>query len=242
MRRFLCALAFLTRVPVRLQFDARDVGRATVCFPMIGALLGLLAVGVRVVCGDALPPFVVAFLTLGALALATGALHLDGLADMADGFGGGRRREDVLRIMRDHVIGAYGACALVFVIGLKAACLAALADDGVIVLAAILGRWASVPVGMFVPYARREAGGLGAAITDFVGFGEVLGATLFAAGAAFWLCGADGAIMFGAVIAMTAAQAWWCVRKIGGVTGDTMGANTEACEALVYVVGLACAG
>lgn len=242
IRRFVCALAFLTRTPLpsRLVFDARDVGRATLMFPAIGGLFGGIAITGRHLLTGALPAPVVALLIVASCALATGALHLDGLADMADGFGGGRTRDDVLRIMRDHVIGAYGACALVFVIGLKVAALTALLDrhaDGALLLAPVLARWSSVPVGWLTPYARAQ-GGLGQAITDHVGMIEVAGATALAGGAAL-IVGWPATPCWLAVAAISAAQAWWCVRKIGGVTGDTLGANVEVCEAATYVLALA---
>ncbi len=207
-------------------------------FPLVGGLLGCIAIGERHLLGGVLPPSVVAFVILGSMALATGALHLDGLADMADGFGGGRTREDVLRIMRDHVIGAYGACALLFVVGLKVAALAELipgACDRALLVAPMLSRWGAVPVGFLVPYAHRE-GGLGSAVTDHVGLREVLGASVTAGVAAIALLGWCGAIMWGAVALMSALQAMWCVRKIGGVTGDTTGANIEVCETLVFTL------
>jgi adenosylcobinamide-GDP ribazoletransferase len=241
IRRFACALAFLTRAPLpsRLVFDARDVGRATLMFPAIGGLFGGIAIGLHHLLAGALPSPVTALLIVAACALASGALHLDGLADMADGFGGGRTRDDVLRIMRDHVIGAYGGCALVLVIGLKVAAIAALLDrraDAALLLAPVLARWASVPVGWLAPYARPQ-GGLGQAITDHVGPAEVAGATALAGGAVL-VAGWPGAPCWLAVAALSAAQAWWCVRKIGGVTGDTLGANVEVCEAAVYVLAL----
>jgi cobalamin synthase len=109
-----------------------------------------------------LPSLVVAVLIVAVNERLTGALHLDGLADMADGFGGGHTREDVLRIMRDHVIGSYGAVALILLVLLKVAALSTLInDDGdatYLILAPVLGRWASTPLGHFLPYARRRIG------------------------------------------------------------------------------------
>lgn len=245
MRRLLAGISFLSRVPVpgAATFDAADVGRATLAFPLVGALLAGLLVVVRYAVYPALPPTVAAFLLLAVSALLTGALHLDGLADMADGFGGGRTKEDVLRIMRDHVIGAYGGVALLLLVGLKASALAALLErghaDAALLASMVLGRWASVPMGRFLPYARRT-GGLGTAMTDHVGWTEVVGASLLA----FGLClGVLGPVRGGAAVALVACvsllQGAWCVRKIGGITGDTLGANTEVCEALVLVLLLA---
>lgn len=236
MRRFVCAVAFLTRAPLpsTLAFDAADVGRSMMFFPLVGALLGCIAVAERHVLAGVLPSSVLAVLILGSIALATGALHLDGLADMADGFGGGRTREDVLRIMRDHVIGAYGACALVFVVGVQVSALAALLPgncEHVLLVAPMLSRWGGVPIAMLVPYARG-----GSAAMRYVGAREVVGATLIAGVGAVALLGWQGVAMWGAVMVMTALQARWCVRKIGGITGDTTGANIVACETLVYVL------
>jgi cobalamin 5'-phosphate synthase/cobalamin synthase len=241
MRRLFAGIAFLSRIPVpgAATFDAADVGRATLTFPLVGALLGSLLLLTRHVLYPALPPLVAAFLLLAVGALLTGALHLDGLADMADGFGGGHTKEDVLRIMRDHLIGAYGAVALLLAVGVKASALAALLERGqadiALVVAPTLGRWASVSSGRFLPYARRS-GGLGVAITDHVGWTEFVGATLLALGLVLGLLGWRGGVVFAGVLAVTALQGAWCLRRIGGITGDTMGANTEVCEVLVFVV------
>jgi cobalamin synthase len=159
---------------------------------------------------------------------------------MADGFGGGRTREDVLRIMRDHVIGAYGGVALILVILAKVAAISALVETGradvYLLVAPALARWATVPTARLLPYARRE-GGAGAAVTEHVGWTEVAGATAIAA-AVSALAGWRGAACAGAVVVASALNARVCMRRIGGVTGDTLGANTEVCETIVLVVGV----
>lgn len=242
MKRFFAAVAFLTRAPLPAgwHFDAADVGRSTMLFPIVGALLGAANAAALFALSPGLPPLVTAVLLVAVGAWLTGALHLDGLADMADGFGGGRTREDVLRIMRDHVIGAYGATALVLLIFLKAAALAVLIERDMaapyLILAPALGRWATVPLGHFMPYARREGGGLGAAVTDHVGRTELAGATVLALALTVFTAGWHGALCWLAVVAVSFYNARLCERKIGGVTGDTLGANTEACEAVVFVV------
>jgi cobalamin synthase len=90
-----------------------------------------------------------------------------------------------------------------------------------------------------LPYAR--AAGTGKALFDHVGAVEVIAATLMAAGGAWWLGGLRAVVCGLAVIGASAVGALVCARRIGGITGDTLGANTEICEALVYVVWLACA-
>jgi cobalamin synthase len=151
----------------------------------------------------------------------------------------------VLRIMRDHAIGAYGAVALILLVAVKAAALAALIGAGhaerTLVVAAALGRWGAVPLGRFLPYARRGEGtdaprGLGTSLTDFVGPVELVGSTLLAVAVALGVAGVRGAIYLGGAATMTWVIGQLCNERIGGVTGDVMGANTELCEALLYVL------
>jgi cobalamin 5'-phosphate synthase/cobalamin synthase len=244
MRRFWAALSFLTRFPVPrgLVFQAEDVGRAVLLFPVVGALLGLLLAGLAMLLLPFFPAPLVALLLLVASALATGALHLDAVADMADGFGGGRTRDDVLRIMRDHVIGAYGAVCLFLVLGLKLVSLSYLLARGeffgYLVVCPAVGRWASAPLSFFLPYARRE-GGLGAALTSFVGPREVLGSSLCTALIAALFLGWRGAWVLLLAGLIAASLGRWCQRRIQGITGDTLGATTEVCETLGLVLGVA---
>jgi cobalamin 5'-phosphate synthase/cobalamin synthase len=264
MKLLMAATAFLTRAPLpaRWNFDAQDIGRSTVFFPLVGAGLGACAAAMlwllqsfslvalsRGNTSRGLTPLVVAVILVAFMAWATGALHLDGLADMADGFGGGYTRADVLRIMRDHVIGAYGGVTLVLVLSLKIAAIAALIERGhalvPLILAPALARWASVPLGFFLPYARRDEaavhkveGGMGLAITDYVRVFEVAGATLIAAILTFALAGFSGFALWIAPLIVSVLNARFCLRRIGGITGDTMGANSEIVEACVLMLAL----
>src|SRR5258708_834343 len=258
MKRLFAAVAFLTLATMtsRWEFAAVDVGRATLLFPLVGAALGVInllivyvftlriSVGPHFTVGSPwLPAPVIAVLLVAISAWMTGAMHLDGLADMADGFGGGRDREDVLRIMRDHAIGTYGTVALILLVLIKVTTLSSLIEHGAagpyLIIAPVLGRWASVPLGRFLPYARRKEGGLGAAITEHVGWFELIGASLLAGICKFYLASWRGAACWLAVIVVTALNASMCVRRIGGVTGDTLGANIEVCEAVILLVAVA---
>jgi cobalamin 5'-phosphate synthase/cobalamin synthase len=235
----LAGIAFLTRVPVPAQppFDAADLGKAAMLFPLVGALLGAAQAAAVWLLAPHLPAIVVAALAMVAGVLLTGALHLDGLGDSADGFGGGKTREDALRIMRDHAVGAFGVVAIALTLAVKLAALSALIARGealfALVLAAALGRWTAVPLARFWPYARREESGVGEALTRHVGPAELLGATLLAAALAWWL---HGLVALAAVAALTLASGVACARKLGGVTGDTMGATCELAEALALVL------
>lgn len=241
----LAAIAFLTRLPVgrRWTFGPAQVARAARCFPLVGALLGGLSLAALWVFTRAFPPLVTAILLAGMAALLTGAMHLDGLADTADGFGGGSTREDVLRIMRDHVIGSYGAVAVVLVLALKISTVAALIERhravAGLLLAPVLGRWSAALLGATQPYARpTDADGRTTAggPVKMIGRTEWIVATVTAVAIAIAVDRWRGA---GAVLLVAAADgcwAWYCRRRIGGVTGDTLGTAIEISECLVLLL------
>lgn len=241
MRSLRCAIAFLTRIPVGdAAFDGRDVGRATAWFPLVGLLVGMVQWAVIVALGSAAPPLLAATLAAIAMALTTGAFHLDALADMADGFGGGRDRDHVLRIMRDHVIGAYGGTALVLALVLRVIAVATLAtaSGGAqwVLAAPALAKWSTAALGRLLPYARRE-GGLGSAITDHVGARQLLGASVLCLGIAWVLLGPGAVPALVTLLLVTALMGRLCRRRIGGVTGDTLGATAELGELALLVLG-----
>jgi adenosylcobinamide-GDP ribazoletransferase len=238
------ALAFLTRIPVRnATCTPEAIGRSSALFPLVGALVGAAEVLVLWACRRVMPPPLTATLIVLTGIVLTGALHLDGLADMADGFGGGRTRDDVLRIMRDHRIGAYGAIALIMTLLLQTSAIASLVERDVaapfLVVAPAASRWAMVLLGRRLPYARPDAG-LGRALTDHVRDRDVWASTavvLAITGA--MLARASGIISLALTLAVTIAVGFICARRIGGVTGDTLGANAMVCEAIVLVAAVA---
>jgi cobalamin 5'-phosphate synthase/cobalamin synthase len=246
LRRLAVAVAFLTRLPVpgAAGFDGGDVGRAAPLFPAAGALLGALVALAGWLLAPRLPPLLSGALLAALAALLTGALHLDGLADTADGLGGGRTREDALRIMRDHAVGAYGATALVLMLLVEVAALASLVGrpgaTAWIVLAFTASRWAPVALSRFLPSARAGTG-LGAATAAHVSTTALGVATVMAALAAAPLR-LHGLAALLAAAALAAAFGALCRRRLGGVTGDTLGASAQLVEALVLVLGAAAVG
>ena len=230
MKSFLAAIAFLTRLPVGrfAAFDAADVAHSAGWFPLVGILLGVICSLAALLKGY-LPLGVVAVLLVLLDALVTGALHFDGLADTADGFGGGKSREDILRIMRDHAIGSYGGVALVVLVALKVTAYDALLKQSnwipALILTPTLGRWSILLLTATLPYARPSA-----SVADGMGkrplfWGTaVIGVTLVAAmSSRAWIATA-------AVVAVTASFGFYCHRRIAGITGDTLGANLQLCE------------
>jgi len=241
------AAGFLTRLPAPLVADAVDVGRSTRWFPLIGAALGgtgaLAAWGVHDVIG--IPPTLSATLLVGLGAWVTGAIHLDGLADMADGFGGGRTRDEVLHIMRDPVIGSFGAIALVLVITTKVAVLATLLERGgslpFLVAAPALSRWTIVALAAWLPYARPE-GGLGRSVTRDCNLTGLLVATALTIVIAVAMLRTDALLPWMLAVLMVVAIGRVARRRIGGVTGDVFGASVELTETMVLLGGVLLTG
>jgi len=231
VKSFVAAVAFLTRLPVGrlVSCDAADVARSAGWFPMIGIFLGSFYWLSASLLRGHLPLAVIGVILVALDAAATGALHFDGLADTADGFGGGKTREDVLRIMRDHAIGTYGGLALAIVVACKTAAYATLLNrNGVVpalILTPALGRWAMLLLTATLPYARASAsviGGMGKR-SLVVGTLTVLAANVAARSPNAW-------IATGIVVVTASAFGFFCRRRIGGITGDTLGANLQLCE------------
>ena len=229
MKRLLAALAFLTRVPIRTAFTAEDVGRASVLFPIVGAGIGALQLGLVKLASPYATPLLVGVLAVASSAWLTRGLHLDGLADFVDGLGGGRTRDDVLRIMKDSRIGAFGAMALILVLGAKIAAFEAIVPDEAIVLAPALARWSVVALGWALPYARPGASAPSASI----GKTELIVTTLAAAAV---VVGLGHAVLAGVVVLVSVVVGLIAKRRIGGVTGDVLGANVELAETAALVV------
>jgi adenosylcobinamide-GDP ribazoletransferase len=224
----LAAVAFLTRIPVgRLaEVDAAAVRRSAPLFPLVGGAIGALGGGVVDLAAGPLPPLAAAALGLGVVALVTGGLHLDALADTADGLGG-TTKERRLEIMRDHAIGSFGAVALVVVLMFQASLLASESSAwSALAAAAACGRWAALPQAAFLPPARTEGTALSNLSAASVGLG-LLAACVVAVG----VRGVDGLAAVGAAALTALVLGAFFRRRLGGVTGDTLGATSELAQA-----------
>jgi len=201
---------------------------------LVGALTGLAWFALR---RAGVPPSPAAWLVLGFGLLLTGALHEDGLADVADGFGGGASRARKLDIMRDSRIGTYGVVALVVALALRATALSAIADPAwgwrALVVAATLGRAAMCLPLLLIPPARPD--GLGAALGQAMRLSAVAGLILGTI-PAFLLFAAHGAALAVAGAASAGlGMAWLARRQIGGHSGDVFGATEMLAECAVLV-------
>ena len=241
MKPFLGAVQFLTRFPIRLS-HAVDHSATIPWFPIVGALIGAVGGGIAVGLGELVPPAVAGAVAVAAVLLLTGAFHEDGLADTADAFGGGTTPERRLEILKDPRHGTYGVAALAASITLRIVCVASIAAPGALfagfVASHALGRAGAVAA-MAAPSAREDGLGAGAARSFQpwpVGVGITVSAGIVTLATGWWvlpLCAA-AIVGAGAVVALS-------LRRIGGVTGDVLGAIEQVaeCAVLVPVTGLA---
>lgn len=238
------AAALCTRLPLALSPPASgaDVARAAWALPLGGALVGAIGAGAFLAaCALRLPPPLCAALALTATLLSTGALHEDGLADTADGLGGGADRGSRLVIMRDSRLGTYGACALTMSLLLRFAALAGFDSPGAaaaaLFAAHVAGR-AALPAFMHaLPTARTEGLSWQAGRPGRPG---AVAAALIGAAALAATLGGRAAVAGVLAAALTGlAMARLCLRTIGGQTGDVLGALEQAVEVAVLVTALA---
>jgi len=232
------ALRFLTLLPLpgRLGSSEAELAHAAPFFPLVGLLLGCIAAPAAQILFHLLPPLPAAVLLTFLLLAFSGGLHLDGLADTADGFFSARSSERMLEIMKDSCIGTMGAAALIVILLLKIACLASLSADKLLAAAFLLpvaGRAAILLLMALLPYARE--GGLGSlfAVYFHSGAGWIAssGGFLLLTWAAYAAAGPSGLTVVLAVLLLTFLFALLCRSKIGGATGDTLGAACELAEA-----------
>lgn len=232
------AIQFLTVLPplVRRPLRAADLGRSESFFPLAGLLLGAALASIDVLLGPWVARPVRDVLLVALLAGLTGALHLDGVIDTADGLFAHGGRERRLEIMRDPRAGAFGVIAVVLLLLLKVAALGTISDEArplALILAPGLGRWAIVLVTRLYPYARSE--GMGRDFKDAVRWPHAALAGTIAAAAA-WLLGGVvglGIWLFAGLAALLFGR--WVAARLGGLTGDTYGATCELVEAGVLV-------
>lgn len=231
MKRLLIALQFLTILPfnIRKEIGAQDYGRSLVYFPAVGLSIGSALSAVSFSCGF-LPVPVAAAIILIASALITGALHLDGFADTCDAFYGSKPKEEILRIMRDSRIGVMGVVGVTLLLLLKFSLIISLPRDTLwrsLIMICCFARWLQT-TGCLVPYARNE--GKAEAFIKYarksdVAIGGIFTLIVFGA-----LLGLKGIVIFFSSIVPSLIFIRYVRNRIGGMTGDTIGAVSEIAE------------
>lgn len=248
LAEFMAALIFLTRLPIRWRGDwPADLNRRSMAwFPIVGALIGAIGgLGYYLLTLAGLTPPLAALVTVAGLSLLTGALHEDGLADVADGFGGGRDREAKLAIMKDSRVGTYGALALVLAALARIGALATLADPRLVALALIGAHGCSrglLPMmKRLLPDARSHGIAADQGIPDRArAFVALLIGFSFASTVLAKLSLPSGLVSLGVMglaVAAVIGLGWLSRRQIGGITGDVLGAAQQLAE-IAFLLGI----
>jgi adenosylcobinamide-GDP ribazoletransferase len=233
IRRFMAALQFLTVLPVR--GNTATPGQAAMFFPVTGALLGASAGVVFLLASAGFGRSIAGLLSVAWLMLATGCLHEDGLADVADAVRAGRSREKILMILKDSRIGAYGALALVVSVALRWQGLAASGINPVWGLAAALALSRAALV-VLAAIAPSIGDGLGSAFATE--FSRPVLVTVIAQAVMISLVAAwtySIAMVLATTVVILLARAWF-LRRLGGVNGDCLGATCQAVETVNLVI------
>lgn len=231
------ALMLLTRLPVWPGDAPPPVSHALWAFPLAGLAVGALALlvwqGAQLL---DLPPVMAAVLALATMVLATGGLHEDGLADCADGLWGGRDRARRLAIMRDSRIGTYGTLALVLSLAIRGAGIVALGAGAGLALLLVSGASRAAPALLLATLPAARADGLGHAASAGAGAGGAAVAVGIAA-ACLLPFGLGGALLVGAGMAGLVLGFGRIARsRIGGQTGDVLGAAQQLAEIAGWIV------
>ena len=233
------ALQFLTVIPVPISTTQSDMAKSLAWFPAAGLVCGLAAALFFLLAHAlGLPPMVAGLIGILALSGFNGFFHLDGVADTADGFFSARPKEKILDIMHDSRIGTMGAAGLFFVLAIKWSALAAMTPaDGwrALIIAAILARGALVLAMGILPYARKEGGLVSVFLTERMP-SQMVFVSVFGLLAAAALGGIAGIAALLFAVAAVVVFNFFGMQKIGGITGDTLGAQTEITEAAVLIV------
>jgi adenosylcobinamide-GDP ribazoletransferase len=235
------AFQFLTRIPMpSIAFEADSLSRAIKFFPLVGLVVGSGAVLLQRMLTFHMNRPLAAVIVLLYFVLITGCLHEDGLADTADGFGGGRTRDQMLAILKDSRIGSYGATALVLSLLARYLLLASLPLEhfaAYVISSHVLCRWSSLPLSYFLTPAREQVG-QGARIAKLTSLASLTFGSVFSfAVAGFALRWAALAPALAAILTVV-LSGWLYARKIGGVTGDCFGATNQLTEIAVCFCGV----
>ena len=229
------AVGFLTRWPVKLpdQLPAGAMARSMWLFPLVGGVIGALVAGIYDLARHMFPEWPSAALALTTGVILTGALHEDGLADCADGFGGGRDKETKLAIMRDSRIGTYGTLALILSVLLRASTLTKLNHpDAALFIAHCLSRTALPVVMRLTPPAT--ATGLAASVGRPSWLTNA-GALSIGIGLTVWFYRVNAPSPLLATIAAAGLVSWIARRHIGGYSGDVLGATEQVVQIAILL-------
>jgi adenosylcobinamide-GDP ribazoletransferase len=247
IRNFITALQFLTIITVRKDHEIAegDLAKSMVYFPVVGFLIGFLLVNAdKIFALIALPQTIATFLLVIISVLITRALHIDGLADTFDGLMGGRDHSSRLAIMKDSRLGTAGAIGIVFVLYMKYLCLNSIFESdriAALLTAPLMARWSQTLLVFKANYGREQ--GMGGAFVGHLRSSSLAAASAAAIGlSAFVVVRLDARsvvlffMLVCGVVLLTFLGKRYLVKKLGGVTGDAIGAISELNEVFVFLL------
>jgi adenosylcobinamide-GDP ribazoletransferase len=236
----LSAFQFMTRLPLpSVPSEQEPLSRAAKFFPVVGLVIGLGAAALHRMLSGHVSRSVAAITVLAYLVLITGGLHEDGLADAADGFGGGWTKDRILLIMHDSRVGTFGVIALIFSLLARYILLSELVAvrfSSYVIVAHVLCRWTALPLGVRLRPARGE--GQGARLAQRTSVISLTFATAVTVAISYFLLGNHAWLPIAVAVALTAITAAYYRSQIGGVTGDCFGATNQLTEIAVYFCGV----
>ena len=248
-RRFFLSISFLTILPIHFLFSSedqkdqhyikKDLSKSSIFFPLVGILIGLILIGVNsILQWISLDSFLSNGIILTFWVFLSGGLHLEGFADMVDGFSGGRDQEAIIRIMKDGAVGAKGAIALILLILLKFLLLNSLSVSirmETLLLAPVMGRWAMVLSGYLGKPASSD-NTLSKMFSLYLGKLEIILATLFTLVIAFYLLSYQSLYFMGFSAFISYLMVYYSFTKMQGICGDVIGAINELTEVGVLLI------
>ncbi|MDP2795538.1 MAG: adenosylcobinamide-GDP ribazoletransferase [Sulfurisoma sp.] len=253
---FFAALRFFTRLPVPrwVGHSSEQLNHAARYFPLVGVIVGVIGAAVTLAALRLWPAPLAVLAGMAATLLATGAFHEDGLADSIDGFGGGWTKEQVLLIMKDSRIGSYGAIGIGLVLLAKFEALSLLAVSPVpqgfpsvtptflamLIAGHSVSRFASTTLIHALDYARDDDSSKSKPLATRMGKGELALAAVFGLAPCLLLPAANAAVALALTAVVTVLAARYFVKRIGGYTGDCLGATQQLAE-LAFYLGILCA-
>lgn len=241
LRHFLLAVQFLTRLPVpgTLTTTEEELGRSAAFFPLVGIIVGGGTALVFVLALLALPLSASVLLAIAFTTFITNGFHEDGLADTFDGLGGGWTKERALEIMRDSRLGTYGTLALVFLVLGKYTFLSSLEPRQIwrwLIVAHTASRWTVLPLCSWLPYARAE--GQGKLVAKQIGVPALLFASFTFLAVSLLLPWRASLFTIVVTAVLILVSGFYFKQRLGGITGDCLGAVNQLTELALYLFAL----
>ena len=238
IKKFVTAVQFLTIFTLNKKHEVseNDLAKSMVYFPLVGFALGFILVNADKGLLLVFPHTIVNVLLIVIMVLITRAFHIDGLADTLDGLMGGYDSKSRLHIMKDSRLGTAGVIGVVLLLLVKYVVLNSLFSSSkveALLTAPMLARWSQTLMVYKANYGREE--GMGGAFVGHLRGNNMIAAFTTAFGLAVWVNGWSALYLVAGVLAFTFLARWYLVKRLGGVTGDTIGAVSELNEVLVLL-------